>query len=119
MKWGVRRGRTSKAYEKASKKLNKLDRRVNKQEAKMIRKAAKADAVSVSPFVSKRRKLKVKHKAEISATNYRRRVHKANKWYQSMNKTFKDTDISMTAEQAKLGKRYVETLRATSASRYY
>lgn len=118
MKWGVRRGNTSKAYEKASKKLNRLNRRVEKQESKMIRKAEKADTIKGSRLSTKGRKERAMNRAESSAAKYRNRVRKANKWYESMDKAFKDTDVSMTAEQAKLGKRYVTTLRMDSLGRY-
>lgn len=118
MKWGVRRGNTSKAYEKASKKLNKLNQRVEKQETKMIRKAEKADVVKGSRLATKGRKERAQNKAESSAAKYRNRVRKANKWYESMNKTFKDTNVSMTSEQSKLGKKYVDTLRADSLIHY-
>lgn len=118
MKWGVRRGNTSKAYEKASKKLRKLDQRVNKQEAKLIRKTAKADSVVGSRFATEGRRQRAKKKAQVSAANYRKRVRKAERWYKSMEKTFKNTDVSMTAEQAKMGKHYVNTLRMDSLGRY-
>ena len=106
MKWGVRRGNTAKAYEKASKKLAKLDAKVEKQRVKAEKKAIRADAAT------RRNRDKRVEQAKTSAANYRRRMDKANKWYKAMEKTFKNTDISLTKSQQELGKRYAESLRA-------
>lgn len=111
MKWGVRRGKTARAYEKASKKLKKLDTKVEKQAAKANRKASRADASLSSIFSSEKNRRKRVEQARTSARNYRRRVAKANKWYKAMEKTFKNTDVSLTKEQQDLGKKYAEAMR--------
>lgn len=103
MKWGVRRGNTAKAYEKASNKLAKLDTKVEKQRVKAERKAARADEA-----FGRRNRAKALERARTSARNYRRRVSRAYKWYNAMEKTFKNTDVSLTKAQQDLGKKYLE-----------
>lgn len=111
MKWGVRRGKSAQAYEKASKKLNKLNKSVEKQERIANKKAARADASMAFAFSSSKNRSKAVERARTSALNYRRRVARANKWYKAMENTFKNTDIKMTAEQQEMGKKYADTMR--------
>lgn len=119
MKWGVRRGRTTRAYEKASKKLNKLNSRVEDSEADVNKRVAKADKAASSRFASNRKQEKSLDKAKESLAGYRKTVRKANKWYKAMEKTFANTDISMTKEQVRMGKKYADALRMDSLIRYY
>ena len=119
MKWGVRRGRTARAYEKASKKLNKLNSRVEDSEADVNKRVAKADKAASSRFASNRKQEKSFDKAKESLAGYRETVRKANKWYKAMEKTFANTDISMTKEQVRMGKKYTDALRMDSLIRYY
>ena len=118
MKWGVRRGKTSRAYAKASKKLNKLNNRVSDSEAEMNKRTAKADKSLASRFASEKRQNKKLNKARVAAADYRSAVRKANKWYKAMESTFENTDISLTTEQVRLGKKYAKTLRTDSLIRY-
>ena len=60
MKWGVRRGRTSQAYAKASKKLKKMQDRVDKAQTKANKKLARAQRVEYGWSLSKKRKNKIK-----------------------------------------------------------
>lgn len=48
MKWGVRRGKTQQAYEKASKKLEKYDRKVTKYNAEAEKKNRQSCDVQTS-----------------------------------------------------------------------
>lgn len=118
MKWGVRRGKTTKAYAKASKKLNKLDSRVRDQESEMTKRVAKTDKVLSSKFASDRRQEKAKDKATAEVAKYRNAIRKADKWYRSMERTFKDTDVSLSKEQIALGRKYVQALSTDSMIRY-
>lgn len=118
MKWGVRRGKTTKAYSKASKKLDKLDKKVTKAENKVIKRAAKNDAVLSSRFASDRKIDKSKRKVEKAAASYRKSIRKANKWYKSMEKTFAKTDIKLTTEQAQRGKKYLHNLSMDALIHY-
>jgi hypothetical protein len=118
MKWGVRRGNTAKAYQKASKKLSKLDDRVNRQEKSMTRNVARADALSSRRFTSDRRKMKAVSRAHSSAAKYRTLVRKADRWYKAMGSAFKNSDISLTKAQIEMGKRYARTLSMDSLVRY-
>lgn len=119
MKWGVRRGKTAKAYEKASKKLKKLNEGVDKQERKAQRRLARLDHVSVTNRPSSRRFQKAKERAATSAMNYRRRVRRANKWYNAMEKAFKNTDVSLTAEQQAIGKKYADALKVNLMTTHF
>lgn len=118
MKWGVRRGKTAKTYEKASKKLDKLDSRVNEQESEMIKRAAKADKAFSSRFSSERRRRKAHNRAIAETAAYRNVVRKADRWYRSMENTFKNADVSLSKEQADLGRKYVKALKIDSMIRY-
>lgn len=109
MKWGVRRN-PSKAYGKASKKLVKLNNKVEKKQVKARKKAERADNKEASWFASERSVRRADRKAKKAQRKAIRAVRKASKWYTSMEKEFAKTSISMTSEQAALGKKYIETL---------
>lgn len=110
MKWGVRRGRTAKAYEKASKKLRKLDAKADKSMEKAYDKRAKADRKAAGVFTSTKSIVKANQKAEKAMRKAVVKAAKARKWLNAMDKTFAKTDVSLTKEQTDLGRKYVETL---------
>lgn len=118
MKWGVRRGNTTKAYQKASKKLNKLDKRVTDAENEVIKRSAKYDNALSSRFASTRRQEKAHRKVTEAAAGYRKTLRKANKWYKAMEKTFANTDIKMTSEQVSQGKKYLNNLSMDTLIHY-
>lgn len=118
MKWGVRRGNTAKAYQKASKKLDKLDKKVSKAESKVIKRAAKYDNAMSSRFMSSRRQDKAEHNVKEAAASYRKSLRKANNWYKSMEKTFAKTDVKLTADQVTRGKKYVHRLSMDALVHY-
>lgn len=118
MKWGVRRGKTAKAYQKASKKLKKLDDRVTSAENVAIKRHDKYDNVMSSRFASTRRQEKAHRKVTEAAAGYRKSIRKANKWYKSMEKTFANTDIKLTSEQVALGKKYLHNLSMDTLIHY-
>lgn len=118
MKWGVRRGNTSKAYQKASKKLDKLDKKVTKKENKVIKRAKKNDDALASRFSSKRKLDRTQRKVTKAAASYRKSLRKANKWYKSMESTFAKTDIKLTSDQVKNGKKYVNRLSMDALIHY-
>lgn len=118
MKWGVRRGRTAEAYAKASKKLKKLDTKVEKQRKKAARKADRAEATEYSPFSSRRSKIKRAKQARTSSHNLARRIKRAQRWYNKMEKTFAETDISLSSEQKALGRQYMDQLDFRRTMRY-
>lgn len=66
MKWGVRRGNTARAYEKASKKLTKLNDKVEKQQAKARARADRAERKENSFLSSERSTNKAIQKAKRS-----------------------------------------------------
>ena len=110
MKWGIRRGNTAQAYEKASKKLTKLDRKVGKAEKKALKKRVKADAKMGSMFYSEKKARKAEFKAERKAAKVTKRIRKAKRWYDSMEKNFANTDIKLSQEQITMGQRYMDRL---------
>ena len=118
MKWGVRRGNTKRAYEKASKKAAKLDKRIREDEEYMNKKIAKADKKVGSRFASDKAQTRAVAKAREATSEYRKTVQKGRKWYEAMEKTFKDTDIKLSSEQVQNGRKYAQTLRMYSMARY-
>lgn len=118
MKWGVRRGKTTKAYHKASKKLEKLDGKVKNSEANLTKQRAKTDKVQASWIASDKKKMKAIEEVSSATADYRNKVRKADKWYKAMERTFANTDISMTKAQVSMGKEYAATLRMDSLIRY-
>ena len=135
MKWGVRRARKAlssattkeakakataslqKHSAKAGKKLNKLNTKVEKAEKRARKASNKADAKMVSIFASEKKKVKTVNKAKRKSAKAAKRVAKAQRWYERMDKTFKDTGISMTASQQALGKSYVDKLNTRASIR--
>lgn len=118
MKWGVRRGNTTKAYGKASKKLAKLDRKVTDAEQEVIKRSKKYDNAMASRFATNRRQDKAQRKVNEAAASYRKSLRKANKWYKSMESTFAKTDIKLSSEQVKNGKKYVNRLSMDALIHY-
>lgn len=118
MKWGVRRGKTAKAYQKASKKLNKLDDNVTSAENEVIKRSRKYDNAMSSRFATNRRQDKAQRKVQEAAAAYRKSLRKANKWYKSMESTFANTDVKLTSEQVKRGKKYVHRLSMDALIHY-
>lgn len=108
MKWGVRRGKTEKAYAKASKKLNKLDKRVDDAEALARKRKGQADSAAASRFIPNRVVAKREAKAKQASAQAAIRNRKAERWYTSMEKTFANTTISLSSEQIAMGQRYAE-----------
>lgn len=118
MKWGVRRGNVSKAYAKASKKLDRLDSKLSKKESKAVKRSNKADKKYSSVLATDKSRAKAEVKARKSAAKLAKQARKADKWYKSMQKTFANTTVKLTPEQKAMGKRYEEMLRSRSLGRY-
>lgn len=112
MKWGVRKGRSKQAYERASKKLNGIVNRVSKAESKAKRKMYTADTVEsrlIFSNPSKAARLRMKsRKYQSRADKYR---YKAVKWINSMDSVLSSTPNSLSKDQKALGERYVEQLK--------
>ena len=118
MKWGVRRGKTTQAYEKASKKLKKLDNKVEKARVKSRKATAKADKRMYGLALPSMRRRAV-WKAKKASYKVAKRSRKANNWLNKMDKIFSQTDIkSLSSEQVALGKKYIDYLDTRAASRY-
>ena len=118
MKWGVRRGKTTKAYQKASKKAAKIDKRILEQESEMNKRIAKADKKASSVLAREKSIAKAESKAREATAEYRKVLRKGERWYKAMEDTFKNTDVSLSSAQVEAGKRYAQTLRMYSMSRY-
>lgn len=118
MKWGVRRGRSQQAYEKASKKLKKLDDKVEKSMNEASKKARKLDRAYNSRFASDEKITKKQREAEKAQRQVNKRLNKAKNWIDSMEKTFAQTDIKLTSEQKELGKKYIDRINLRTELRY-
>ena len=110
MKWGVRRGRSGRAYEKASKKLRKLDAKVDKSLEKARVKRTAADRKMDSMFSTTKGIAKAERKAQKAMRKAVVKANKGRKWVKAMEKTFDNTDVSLSKEQINLGKKYIELL---------
>lgn len=118
MKWGVRRGNTSKAYAKASKKLKKLDNKVEKRMKKFEKKSEKAEDYASRTFATRHKRAKTAQQARKASRKLVRAELKAKKWITAMEKTFKNTDVSMSKEQVEAGRRYAEYIKNRTMSKY-
>lgn len=112
MKWGVRRGNASKAYQKASKKLRRLDASADRAMDKAYRKQAKADRKASSVFASQKSAAKADFKAKKAMRRAVVKTRKAQAWLRAMDQTFKGTTESLSKEQVNMGKRYIETMNS-------
>lgn len=110
MKWGVRRGNTAKAYAKASKKLQKLDSKLENRQKAARKARSHADNRESSWLASDKSIAKANKKARKAASKAVVAARKGRKWYERMEKTFADTDVSLSQEQRALGKKYLDTL---------
>lgn len=117
MKWGVHRGRTDTAYRKASKKLDRLDKKTYKTQAKAEKRRGQADAALASPFIRKKTAIKYEDKARKAVAKNIVAIRRAQRWYNEMEKTFAGTKVSLTEEQKKKGRRYVESMHLRTVSR--
>jgi hypothetical protein len=118
MKWGVRRGKTQQAYSKASKKFQKLDERATKAADKANKKARKADVALNSRFASDDKIDKRTQEAKKAQRAYSKRLNKAKRWYEQMEKTFANTDVKLTSEQINLGKKYIDRVNMRTELKY-
>lgn len=112
MKWGVRRGNSARAYEKASKKLRKLDKKADRLMDKAYDKKAKADKKASSFFASEKSARKADFKAQKALRKSVVATRKAQKWLREMESTFKNTPESLSKEQIDMGRVYLERMNA-------
>ena len=110
MKWGVRRGRSKQAYEKASKKLTKISNKVDKYDSQSRKMLRKADAHEYGLFGSTKKAQKYRAKAAKNNYMSAKQMRKAVKWCNQMDKAFAGTNIKRTKAQVDLGKEYVKRL---------
>lgn len=110
MKWGIRRGNTAKAYEKASKKLQKLDKKADKALERARAKRVIADRKMDSVFSTRRGRLKANRNANRAMRKAVSSAAKARTWLNTMDRNFSKTNISLAKEQINLGRKYIETL---------
>ena len=110
MKWGVRRGNTSKAYAKASKKLQRLDRKADRLMDKAYEKKAQADKKASSFFASEKGARKADFKAQKALRKSVVATRKAQKWLRAMETTFENTPESLSKEQIAMGRTYLERM---------
>lgn len=110
MKWGVRRGKSAKAYEKASKKLRKLDKKADRLMDKAYEKKAKADKKASSFLATEKSARKADFKAQKALRKSVVATRKAQKWLREMSGVFENTTESLSPEQIEMGRVYVERM---------
>jgi hypothetical protein len=110
MKWGVRRGRTAKAYEKASKKLQKLDKKADKRLEKAYNARDYAYRKMDGSFSTERGIRKANARANEAMRKATQSANKARRWVRSMDKTFANTGVKLTQEQIDIGRKYTELM---------
>lgn len=118
MKWGVRKGRTQQAYEKASKKLKKLDDKVEKSMRVASKKARQADRIMTKTTASDKKVMKKQREAANAQKQLGKNLNDAKKWFNAMEKTFADTDVKLTSEQKDLGKKYIDRINLRTELKY-
>lgn len=111
MKWGVRKD-PSKAYGRASRKLNRLKAREAKKTVKAVKKRAKADKLGARwagwGWGDVTKASKAAYRAE---RKQRKATIKAAKWEQHMSKAFKDVKISEISDKdLRVGSNYIYML---------
>lgn len=108
MKWGVRRGKGSKVFKKASKKAIRLEKRaskLSKRGAKLQYKGAKW-----GNFGKIRKGMRLSYKGTAKAEKLR-------KWELQMAKHLKDVKVSdLDYKQKEAGKQYLHMLRGDNGS---
>lgn len=112
MKWGVKKN-ASRAYSRASKKLSKLDKKVIKSGNKVDKSLRKYDKSRYGFSLDSEEETRAKGE-KVKQTQYKheKNLQKANKWYKTMEKTFSETSIKMTAEDTAKGANYLKELDA-------
>lgn len=110
MKWGVHRGRTKQAYEKASKKLKKLSKKVDKYEELATKNINVSDSYKYGLIRSSKQSAKYFARAGKDRYNSKRYMRKAVRWCEQMDKVFANTSVKRSKEQVALGKNYMEKL---------
>lgn len=108
MRWGVRRGNSAQAYDKASKKLKRLDQKADKALEKAYNKKGKADKKASSFFTREKATRKADFKAEKALRKATVQANKARKWLHEMDKTFSTTTESLSRDQIALGQKYTD-----------
>lgn len=113
MKWGVRRGNSSKAYYKATKKANKLNKKAADKQlksAKLQKKALKKEtsATNEKQFQKAREMQFEANKLNLKSAKLQK---KAAKWEKKMEKAFSETKVSdISKEHMEKGKKYAYML---------
>ena len=110
MKWGVRRGNSAQAYEKASKKLNKLSKKADRLMDKAYDKKAKADKKASSLFATEKSAKKADFKAQKALRKSVVATRKAQKWLRSMDQTFQSTPEKLSKEQIEMGRVFIDRM---------
>lgn len=117
MKWGVRKD-PSKAYRKASKKLDRLKKKTTKRQAKATKKQNKAikaarRTYSWNPFKYSSSQIGSKAKIAARATKKAEKTaRKTEKWEEEMTKTFSQVKISQISQKdLEAGRNYINMLR--------
>ena len=103
MKWGVRRGKTQKAYQKASKNLNKINSKTDKHAKNIVNTPKKAATKFYKRDISRER-------ARREERKYMKRAKKGEKYFKKMQKALNKTPVSFTEEQITIGQRYTNSL---------
>jgi seryl-tRNA synthetase len=114
MKWGVRRGRYSKAYGKAVRKRQKLEDRSAKLQVKANKKLLKSSKKMLKATSSGKmmKALKLQAKGNKLALKSSKLKNKALKWQKKMDKVFAGYDIKTIPKKTiKSGKDFIDILR--------
>lgn len=114
MKWGVRRGKVSQSYSKATAKGKKLQSRAdklkNKSEKANAKKLKRSNPL-VRTSISDARYNKANRLADKAEAKYLKAQKKANTWNENINKVFKDYDVkNLSSEKIEAGKKFVEKI---------
>ena len=124
MRWGVRRAKQylkkgdrqkygagiRKTYDKASKELDKRAKKADKKLERAYNQRDRAYQKADSFFSTERGRRKALARANKAMRDATRSANHARRWVKSMEKTFADTNVSLTKEQVDLGRKYLDIM---------
>ena len=108
----------AKVDRKASEKLRKINARYEKKQAKADRMYDKAERKANGLLTSKRAADRAFRKASKYQFKANKVAAKGKKWYEQMEKAYKNADITMSKESQEIGQELIRQVRANSRAMY-
>lgn len=111
MRWGIRKQRYDKVFNRSVKKANTLDKAVTKRKIGFDTKRTRMLKAQSSFFTGDRKMKRIQRKSAKAELAYRRTETKALRWKQTMEREFSKIPASKVSEETKKkGQNYVHML---------